>query len=128
MEFSTQNAFNESAEIADSVNYPDIRMFTAARAVADAAQVDVDDKTGGRGVYANSSWAVSAPAAFDTTPKAFSWFSAVCYFFGRDVYKSLGGKVPIGLVASDDVTSFFCFSTAGVSFESKACHGGCHPR
>jgi sialate O-acetylesterase len=26
---------------------------------------------------------------------------AVCYFYGRDVYKSLGGKVPIGLLGSD---------------------------
>ena len=29
------------------------------------------------------------------------WFSAACYFFGRDMYVSQNGKVPIGLMASD---------------------------
>jgi len=99
MEFSLSTAFNATAEIADSGNYPGIRMFTAALTVADSAQTDVDDKTGGAGVYSNSSWAVSAPGAFSSA--GFSWFSAVCYLFGRDLYKALDGKVPIGLVATD---------------------------
>ena len=86
MEFSVNNAFNASAEIADSVNYPNIRLATAARAVADTVQADVDDKTGGAGVYANSSWAVSAPAAFSPVGgTGFSWFSAVCYCESRQM-------------------------------------------
>ena len=102
MEFSLNNAFNASAEIAASGNYPGIRLFTAAHAVADSAQHDVGDKTGGGGVYAESSWAMSAPDAFVPVGVAgFTWFSAVCYFFGRDLYTKLGGNVPIGLVASD---------------------------
>ena len=102
MEFSLNTAFNASAEIADSAAYPGLRMATAARAVADAPQHDVGDKTGGAGVYANSSWAVSGPGAFSPVGGVgFSWFSAVCYLFGRETYKALGGKVPIGLVASD---------------------------
>jgi len=102
MEFSVNNAFNASEEIQASILYPGIRMFTAARAVADNLQTDVSDKTGGAGIYANSTWAVSAPAAFSPVGGVgFSWFSAVCYFFGREVYRSLGGNVPIGLVASD---------------------------
>ena len=40
MEFSVNNAFNASAEIADSARYPGIRLATAARAVADAPQLD----------------------------------------------------------------------------------------
>ena len=32
--------------------------------------------------------------------KEMSYFSAVCYFFGRDLYLSLGGQVPIGLIAA----------------------------
>merc|ERR1711957_501432 len=66
MEFSVNNAFNASQEIADST------------------------------------WAVSGPGAFSPVGgTGFSWFSAACYFFGRDVYQSLNGEVPIGLVASN---------------------------
>ena len=102
MEFSTNRAFNASAEIADAGMYPNIRMFTVAHAVANSPQPDVADKTGGTGVYLNSPWAVSSPAAFaPISSRGFNWFSAVCYFFGRDVYTSLNGTVPIGLVASD---------------------------
>jgi len=102
MEFSVNNAFNASQEIADSSNYPGIRMFTAARAIAEVPQFDVGDKTGGVADYANSTWAVSGPGAFSPVGgTGFSWFSAACYFFGRDVYQSLNGEVPIGLVASN---------------------------
>ena len=31
----------------------------------------------------------------------FGWFSAVCYLYGRDLYTALGGKIPIGLIASN---------------------------
>lgn len=31
-----------------------------------------------------------------------SYPCAVCYFFGRDLYRELGGKVPIGLVAATE--------------------------
>ena len=64
MEFSLNHAFNASAEIADAVRYPGLRMFTAAHAVADSVRADVGDKTGGVGVYANSSWAVIISALF----------------------------------------------------------------
>eukprot|EP00050_Salpingoeca_kvevrii_P022110 m.121236 g.121236 ORF g.121236 m.121236 type:complete len:810 (+) comp9600_c0_seq5:87-2516(+) len=95
MEFSVNDAFNASAEIADSINYPNLRLFTVAKAVADEPQYDCTSKS-------NYTWAVSAPSAFvGVGGAAFSWFSATCYFFGRDVYRALGGKVPIGLVASD---------------------------
>ena len=102
MEFSLNHAFNASAEIADAGRYPGLRMFTAAHAVANSAQTDVHDKTGGTGIYADSPWAVSSPQAFAPVgQRDFSWFSAVCYLFGRDVYRELNGEVPIGLVASD---------------------------
>ena len=102
MEFSLNHAFNASAEIADAGRYPGLRMFTAAHAVANSAQTDVHDKTGGTGIYADSPWAFSSPQAFAPVgQRDFSWFSAVCYLFGRDVYRELNGEVPIGLVASD---------------------------
>lgn len=95
MEFSVNDAFNASAEIADSSRYPNLRLFTVAKTVADSPMLDCNSKS-------NYSWAVSAPNAF--TPvggAAFTWFSATCYFFGRDVFRQLDGAVPIGLVASD---------------------------
>jgi len=102
VEFSLNHVLNASKELEDTVHYPGIRMFTAAHAVADSPQAEVGDKTGGTGVYANASWAVSAPAAFSPVHGVgFSWFSAVCYLFGRELYRELEGAVPIGLVASD---------------------------
>ena len=106
--FSANLAFDASAEIADSVNYPNMRFFTAATVGASTPQKDCKDAQSVNankslvGPYATSSWAVSGPAAFvPATGPTFTWPSAVCYFFGRDVYRSLGGKVPIGLLASD---------------------------
>lgn len=108
MAFSTNLAFNASAEIADSVHYPNLRFFTAATTAASTPQedsVDIQSKNTNKslvGPYADSSWAVSSPAAFvPVDGPTFTWPSAVCYFFGRDIYKSLDGKVPIGLLASD---------------------------
>jgi hypothetical protein len=88
MEFSLNQAFNASEEIADSDRYPDLRMFTAAHAVFNTPQFDVADKQGDVGVFMNSSWAVSSADAFAPVgQRDFSWFSAVCYLFGRDVYR-----------------------------------------
>ena len=96
MEFSVNGAFNATLEIADSVNYPDLRLATVQKVVSDKPEPDAPSK-------ANYTWARSSPAAFAPVGgDGFSWFSATCYFFGREVYKVLGnGKVPIGLVASD---------------------------
>ena len=61
MEFSTNRAFNASAEIADADRFMNIRMFTVAHAVANSPQTEVADKTGGTGIYRNSSWAGRNP-------------------------------------------------------------------
>ena len=47
MEFSVNNGFNATDEIAASGAFPGIRLFTAARAVASSPQDDVDAKTAG---------------------------------------------------------------------------------
>jgi len=92
MEMSVGGVFNKTAEISDSINYPNLRLFTVARAISDSPKTDLESK-------ANYTWGKSGPDAMDATHE-FSRFSAACYFFGREYYKSLGGKVPIGLISS----------------------------
>jgi sialate O-acetylesterase len=95
MEFSTNMAFDAEAELEDSANYPNLRLYTIADTAADTPQIDGKSKT-------NYQWGVSNSSAFQPVGGAgFSYFSATCYFFGRDLYKALGGAIPIGLVASD---------------------------
>ena len=46
-------------------------------------------------------WAAAAPSTVsDATNLEFGHFSAVCWFFGKQVYTSLGDEVPLGLVSS----------------------------
>jgi len=95
MEFSTNDVFNASDEIADSINYPNLRFYTIKDTAADSPQFDGVSK-------ADYQWGVSSPDSFvPAGGQGFSYFSATCYFFGRELYKALGSDVPIGLVASD---------------------------
>lgn len=63
-----------------NANYPTIRVFTV---LTNASPKPLDDVTG--------SWAACSPNTIKT-------FSAVAYFFGRDLYQNL--KIPIGLISS----------------------------
>jgi len=77
----------------------DLRLFTVQQVQSPVPLANVSSK-------ADYTWAVSSPAALQGSPSQvkilspFAWFSAVCYFFGRETYKALGGSVPIGLVAN----------------------------
>jgi sialate O-acetylesterase len=64
----------------DEANYPEIRLFTVPRDVADRPQT----RHGGR-------WQVCSPEAARN-------FSAVAYHFGREIHENLG--VPVGLIHS----------------------------
>ena len=77
MEFAVRQANNAQQEIADA-DYPNIRLFTVRRKVAEQPQSDCE-----------GDWSECSP---ETVPG----FSAVGYFFGRDLYKQL--NVPIGLI------------------------------
>jgi sialate O-acetylesterase len=77
MQMAVQSAANAQEEIA-AANYPQIRLFTVTRKVADQPQADCTGQ-----------WVACSP---ETAPG----FSAVGYFFGRDLYKEL--KQPIGLI------------------------------
>ncbi|MDR7370100.1 sialate O-acetylesterase [Flavobacterium aquidurense] len=63
-----------------NANFPSIRLFTV---LTKASQKPLDDVTG--------SWKQCSPQSIKT-------FSAVAYFFGRDLYQKL--NVPIGLISS----------------------------
>jgi sialate O-acetylesterase len=64
----------------EKANYPAIRLFTVA---LDAAPKPLNDVKG--------NWKICAPNTVNT-------FSAVGYFFGRNLYQNL--KIPIGLISS----------------------------
>lgn len=78
MEWPLSRADNAEDEIASAI-YPDIRLF---RCPHNVQFVPVDDVESGE-------WE-------ECTPATVSDFSAVGYFFGRDIYKNL--NVPVGLL------------------------------
>lgn len=78
MEFNVSSANNAAAEIAAS-NYPEIRLFTVKKRIAQTPQDNLEE----------GDWRECSPVS---SPK----FSAVAYFFGRALYQKM--KVPIGLI------------------------------
>lgn len=77
MAFSVRASNNAEEEIA-AANYPQIRLLTVPRVPASEPVSDIE-----------AEWVVCSP---ETVPN----FSAVGYFFGRDIHKELG--VPVGLI------------------------------
>lgn len=89
---AVRGTFNASEEIKDSISYPDLRLATVQLVTSDTPEDDVPHKgdyTWGR----SSAETVGGKDDFDV-------FSATCYYFGRELYKSMDGKVPIGLLVS----------------------------
>lgn len=80
MEWPLASVNNADQEIA-AARYPQIRLFTVERAVSPRPEVDV----------VSEGWKV-------TSPETVGGFSAVAYFFGRELHQELG--VPIGLINS----------------------------
>jgi len=79
MEFQVNSGLNARQEVAEA-DYPEIRFLAVTKKVADEPQ----ESTWG-------SWTLCSP-------KSAGGFSAVGYFFGRELYREL--KVPIGLINS----------------------------
>jgi sialate O-acetylesterase len=95
MEMTVGAVFDAKKEVADAINYPNLRLATVAKVTSDVPMDDVASKT----YY---SWARSSPEAI-TGNETLGWqavFSATCYFFGRDLYRSMNGTVPVGLLVS----------------------------
>lgn len=79
MQWSVKASANPDAEIA-AANYPGIRLFYVPRTVATTPQEDVE-----------ASWQVC-------TPENIAEFSAVLYYFGRELHTTL--NTPVGLIHS----------------------------
>ncbi len=77
MEFSVMGGNNAEQEI-KAADYPNIRLFTVTKKVADRPQEDCV-----------GNWA-------SCTPQTVPYFSAVGYFFGRELHEKL--DIPIGLI------------------------------
>ncbi|BDI31205.1 9-O-acetylesterase [Capsulimonas corticalis] len=86
MEFGMGYTRDSLQEIA-AANYPNIRLMV----VPHNLQIDPQART-------NTSWAVCTPAAVNTQNGTWNGFSAVGYFFGRELYNDL--HTPIGLIQS----------------------------
>ena len=94
MELSVPVIFSASSEIEDSINYPNLRLATVKKVKSDKPQDDAPSKS------PDYAWARSGPDAMSLMDKEFGYYSATCYFFGRDLHKALKYEVPIGLVTS----------------------------
>lgn len=79
MQWSVAQSANADAEIA-AANYPKIRLFLVPLVPSGKPAKDV-----------NAAWTVC-------TPETVKPFSAVCYYFGRELHKSL--NVPVGMIAT----------------------------
>ena len=98
MAFNVQGAFNDTLECARAITpaYSRLRVFTVGHN-SNGAPAPLDEL----GVV-SLKWSLPA---MDTIcqPRVSGFppgFSAVCYFTGRDLFDSLGGAVPIGLISS----------------------------
>uniref|UniRef100_A0A8C5QMY8 Sialic acid acetylesterase n=1 Tax=Leptobrachium leishanense TaxID=445787 RepID=A0A8C5QMY8_9ANUR len=88
MEMTVSQIFNASDELHKAVHYPHVRLFTAALETSptelqDLAKVDLQ-------------WSLPTPQTLGNGD--FTYFSAVCWLFGRHLHRRL--KYPIGLVES----------------------------
>ncbi|XP_073513483.1 sialate O-acetylesterase [Phyllobates terribilis] len=88
MEMTVSQIFNASEELARAACYPNVRLFTAALESSDTELLDL--------AKVDLEWSV--PTAQNLGHGAFTYFSAVCWIFGRNLERKL--KYPIGLVES----------------------------
>ncbi|CAG5130234.1 unnamed protein product, partial [Candidula unifasciata] len=88
MQFTIVMMLNASQELADARNYPNIRIMTVAEAQSDTPLHDL--------VSIEEHW--TSPSSATIGGPAWSFFSAVCWLYGKAIHKELG--YPIGLVST----------------------------
>ncbi|RDV14986.1 sialate O-acetylesterase [Pontibacter diazotrophicus] len=80
MEWSAAAGIDKAEQEIPKANYPEIRFFSVAHQTADGPQLDLKGE-----------WVVS-------TPETMKHFSAIGYFFGRELHHEL--NVPVGVINS----------------------------
>jgi hypothetical protein len=89
-------SFTGNESVADSGNYPHLRLLSIANTASLAPLNDTQPAwTDGQ------AWVVSQPRYVGGCSWCF--FSAVCYYYGRSLYRALnadGAVLPIGLISS----------------------------
>lgn len=88
MQFTMSMVNNASAELADAINYPNIRVFTVGQVTSDVPLADLKS--------VEQTWSI--PNKDTIGGKDWSYFSAVCWLYGKRLYQHR--KYPIGLVSS----------------------------
>lgn len=96
MELNVDDSFDFVQELEDSVNYPNLRLATVNLTAEDEPMDDVLSKA----FYVWARSGVDSVSGYDSNKVRYGVYSAACYFFGRDLYKSMDGQVPIGLVTA----------------------------
>jgi len=92
MGFVVSQSLNASAELAAANDFPLIRLFTVGQGTTAPAPL-LDLAT----VY--YPWAVASNVTLAGSD--FNQFSAVCWFYARDLFTGLGGSVPVGAISSN---------------------------
>eukprot|EP01084_Bolivina_argentea_P089145 160906_1 len=88
MQFTVDKAFNHTQSLADANNYPNIRLFTAADVQSTKELTELE--------IIMEPWSI---ASNTTVGGGNSYFSAVCWFFGKNLYDKM--QYPMGLIATD---------------------------
>ncbi|XP_048766253.2 sialate O-acetylesterase-like [Ostrea edulis] len=88
MEFTLDMALNASYELADTTKYQSVRVFTATKRTSSKPELDL--------LQIDEQW--SKPTKDTLGHKPWTYFSAVCWLYGKYIYQKL--NYPVGLVAS----------------------------
>lgn len=93
MAFSIGANENKSYYVNEANKYPTIRLFTVGTKTSSRVPL-MDLHT------ISQDWSIASSASI-TDGSEFGRFSAVCWFFGKNVHDKLNGTVPIGLVSDN---------------------------
>jgi sialate O-acetylesterase len=91
-QFTVFSAFNATEEIAATSLFPFIRVFTVGQSTASNVTL-VDFET------IEQSWSVASPESIGSGD--WTTFSALGWFFARDLFSALNSNIPIGIISSN---------------------------
>ena len=103
--FSLAANTNGTQEAAGGNSYPHIRLLTVGTGTSSETPLtDLGSLLQPWSVASNTSLINGTAVTGE-----FTFFSSVCYFFGRSVHDGLGGGIPVGLISSAWGVSVFAF-------------------